>query len=42
VRLEMRVGHNETNTREEFTHMPFYLTDNPSRLIPIGSNNKVR
>src|SRR5208283_4650560 len=32
--LRIRVGHNETDTREEFTHMPFDFTDNPSGFIP--------
>ena len=34
VRFKIRVGHNKSDTREEFTHMPFYFTDNPSGLIP--------
>ena len=33
--FKVRVGHNESDTREEFTHMPFYLADNPSGFIPF-------
>lgn len=32
--FKIRVGHNETDTRKEFTNMPFYFTNNPSGLIP--------
>lgn len=28
------VGHNKSDSREEFAHVPFYFTDNPSELIP--------
>jgi hypothetical protein len=34
VRFKIRVGHNKSGTGEEFTHMPFNFTDNPSRYIP--------
>jgi len=32
VRLKIRVGHNKSDSREEFTHVPFDFTDNPSRF----------
>jgi hypothetical protein len=35
VCLKMRVGHNKSDTREEFTNVPFDFTDNPSRFIPF-------
>ncbi len=35
VCFKIRVRHNETDTWEEFTHVPFYFTDNPSGLIPF-------
>jgi hypothetical protein len=34
-RFKMRVGHDKSDAGEEFTRMPFYFTDNPSRLIPF-------
>jgi len=37
VCFNIRVSHNETDTREEFTNMPFYLTNNASGLIPTFS-----
>ncbi len=37
VRLKIRVGHNESDTGEEFTHVPFDFIDNPSGLIPTFS-----
>ena len=37
LRFEMRVGHNKSNAGEEFTHMPFDFTDNPSGFIPFLS-----
>ena len=33
--FKVRVGHNKSDTRKEFTHMPFDLTDNPSGFIPF-------
>ena len=33
VHFKNRVGHNETDTREEFTNVPFYFTNYPSGLI---------
>jgi hypothetical protein len=35
LRFKIRVTHNETNTSEELTNMPFDFTDNPSGLIPF-------
>ena len=35
--FHVRVGYNKSDTGEEFTHMPFYLTDNPSGLVPFLS-----
>ncbi|MGA2402143.1 MAG: hypothetical protein ABSG91_10595 [Syntrophobacteraceae bacterium] len=34
ARFKIRVCHNESDTRKEFTHMPFYFTDHPSGFIP--------
>jgi len=34
VCFNIRVGHNEADTREEFTRVPFDFTYNPSRFIP--------
>jgi hypothetical protein len=34
-RFKMRVGHDKSAAGEEFTRMPFYFTDHPSRLIPF-------
>ncbi len=34
VRLKIRVCHNESDTRKEFTHVPFDFTDDPSGIIP--------
>ena len=31
--FHVRVGHNKSGTRKEFSHMPFYLADNSSGLI---------
>ncbi len=33
-RFKIRVGHNKSDTGEELTNMPFYLTDNPSGVTP--------
>ena len=33
--FNIRFSHNETDTREEFTHTPFDFKDNPSRFIPF-------
>jgi hypothetical protein len=30
----VEVGRNKFDSREEFTHVPFYFTDNLSELIP--------
>ena len=35
VRFKIRVGHDKSDTGEEFTHVPFDFTDNPSRFIPF-------
>jgi hypothetical protein len=34
-RFDVRVGYDESDTGKEFAHMPFYLTDNPSGLVPF-------
>jgi len=31
------VGHDKPDTRKQFTHMPLYLTDNPSGPVPFFS-----
>lgn len=33
--LHLRVGHNQTNSKEEFTHMPFNFANNPSGYTPF-------
>ena len=35
VRFKVPVGHDESNTGKEFTHMPFDLADNPPGFIPL-------
>jgi hypothetical protein len=35
--FHVRVGHDESDAREEFPDMPFYFADNPSGLIPFLS-----
>ncbi|MGA2223703.1 MAG: hypothetical protein ABSH41_04580 [Syntrophobacteraceae bacterium] len=35
VCFKIRVGHDKPDTGEEFTHMPFEFTDNPSGSIPF-------
>ncbi len=32
--MKIRVGHNESDTREELSHVPFDFTDNPSGFVP--------
>ncbi len=34
VFFKIRVGRNESGTREELTRVPFYFTDHPSGFIP--------
>ena len=34
MRLKIRACHNESDTRKEFTHVPFDFTDDPSGIIP--------
>jgi hypothetical protein len=35
VHLKIRVGLNKSDTRQEFTPVPFDFIDNPSRFIPF-------
>jgi hypothetical protein len=35
LRFHVRIGHDESDTREKFAGVPFYFTDNPSGLIPF-------